>query len=89
MATDSPNANNIPDVGELTARLGKIAELSQRMVTDFMARQAAEAGQLDTDKNQDPLNIGNAYNQFSSAEMSHNSAFVVSIDPAQINIPYI
>ena len=69
MATDSPNANNIPDVGELTARLGKIAELSQRMVTDFMARQAAEAGQLDTDKNQDPLNIGNAFLQMTQRMM--------------------
>ena len=75
MATDSPNANNIPDVGELTARLGKIAELSQRMVTDFMARQAAEAGQLDTDENQDPLNIGNAFLQMTQRMMGDPARF--------------
>ncbi len=63
MATDTPNAGNIPDAGELTATLGKIAEQSQRMVTDFMARQTAEDGQMDTDKNQDPLNIGDAFLQ--------------------------
>jgi polyhydroxyalkanoate synthase len=69
MATGSPNAANIPDAGELTATLGKIAEQSQRMVTDFMARQAAEAGQMDTDKNQDPLNIGNAFLQMTQRMM--------------------
>lgn len=69
MATDMPNAGNIPDAGELTATLGKIAEQSQRMVTDFMARQTAEDGQMDTDKNQDPLNIGDAFLQMTQRMM--------------------
>ena len=69
MATDTPNAGNIPDAGELTATLGKIAEQSQRMVTDFMARQTAEDGQMDTDKNQDPLNIGDAFLQMTQRMM--------------------
>lgn len=70
MATDTPNADNIPDAGELTATLGKIAEQSQRMVTDFMARQTAEAGQTETDNNQDPLNIGDAFLQMTQRMMA-------------------
>jgi polyhydroxyalkanoate synthase subunit PhaC len=58
MATEMPKADTIPDAGELTATLGKIAEQSQRLVTDFMARQADQTG-----NNADPLNIGDAFLQ--------------------------
>ena len=58
MATEMPKSDTVPDAGELTATLGKIAEQSQRMVTDFMARQADR-----TDKDADPLNIGDAFLQ--------------------------
>ncbi|CAN0495708.1 unnamed protein product, partial [Discosporangium mesarthrocarpum] len=70
MATETPNAENIPDAGELTATLGKIAEQSQRLVTDFMARQTAQAGQTDTDTEQDPLNIGDAFLQMTQRMMA-------------------
>ena len=70
MATETPNADNIPDAGELTATLGKIAEQSQRMVTDFMTRQSAQAGQADTDSNADPLNIGDAFLQMTQRMMA-------------------
>ncbi|MFT5487109.1 MAG: polyhydroxyalkanoate synthase [Paracoccaceae bacterium] len=73
MATETPSAGNIPDAGELTAALGKIAEQSQRMVTDFMARQTAQmdqAGQAGTDNNADPLNIGDAFLQMTQRMMA-------------------
>ena len=57
MSSETPNSDNIPDAGELTATLGKIAEQSQRMVTEFMARQTDQAS---SDSNSDPLNIGDA-----------------------------
>ena len=67
MATETPNAENIPDTGELTATLGKIAEQSQRMVTDFVTRQA---GQAETEAEQDPLNIGDAFLQMTQRMMA-------------------
>jgi polyhydroxyalkanoate synthase len=60
MSSETPNSDNIPDAGELTATLGKIAEQSQRMVTEFMARQTDQAS---SDSNSDPLNIGDAFVQ--------------------------
>ncbi len=60
MSSETPNTDNIPDAGELTATLGKIAEQSQRMVTEFMARQTDQAS---SDSNSDPLNIGDAFVQ--------------------------
>lgn len=60
MSSETPNTDNIPDAGELTATLGKIAEQSQRMVTEFMARQTDHAS---SDRNSDPLNIGDAFVQ--------------------------
>ena len=60
MSSETPNSDNIPDAGELTATLGKIAEQSQRMVTEFRARQTDQAS---SDSNSDPLNIGDAFVQ--------------------------
>jgi polyhydroxyalkanoate synthase subunit PhaC len=65
MATEMPNSNTIPDAGELSATLGKIAEQSQRLVTDFMARQADQ-----TDSDNDPLNIGDAFLQMTQRMMA-------------------
>ena len=65
MATEMPKTDTIPDAGELTATLGKIAEQSQRMVTDFMARQADQS-----DNDTDPLNIGDAFLQMTQRMMA-------------------
>lgn len=70
MATETPKADALPDAGELTTTLGKIAEQSQRMVSEFMARQAEQS-----DSDADPLNIGDAFLQMTQRMMA---------DPARI-----
>jgi polyhydroxyalkanoate synthase subunit PhaC len=65
MATEMPKTDTIPDAAELTATLGKIAEQSQRMVTDFVARQSDQS-----DSNADPLNIGDAFLQMTQRMMA-------------------
>jgi polyhydroxyalkanoate synthase len=65
MATEMPNTDTTPDVEELSATLGKIAEQSQRMVSDFMARQADQ-----TDSGNDPLNVGDAFLEMTTRMMS-------------------
>jgi polyhydroxyalkanoate synthase len=67
MSSETPNTDNIPDTTELTATLGKIAEQSQRMITEFVARQAEQA---DKDSNADPLNIGDAFIEMTQRMMS-------------------
>ena len=67
MSSETPNSDNIPDAGELTATLGKIAEQSQRMVTEFMARQPDQAS---SDSNSDPLNIGDAFVQMTQSMLA-------------------
>ena len=67
MSSETPSTDNIPDTTELTATLGKIAEQSQRMITEFMARQADQSGK---DSNADPLNIGDAFIEMTQRMMS-------------------
>ena len=65
MVTEMPKTDTIPDTAELTTTLGKIAEQSQRLVTDFVARQS---DQIDSDA--DPLNIGDAFLQMTQRMMA-------------------
>ncbi|MDR3515422.1 MAG: class I poly(R)-hydroxyalkanoic acid synthase [Azospirillaceae bacterium] len=57
MADTEGTEVKLPDPVELSRAMTRIAEQSQRLVTDFLARQSVEgvAG------NRDPLNIGNAF----------------------------
>jgi len=65
MVTEMPKTDTIPDTAELTTTLSKIAEQSQRLVTDFVARQS---DQIDSDA--DPLNIGDAFLQMTQRMMA-------------------
>ena len=65
MVTEMPKTDTIPDTAELTTTLGKIAEQSQRLVTDFVARQS---DQIDSDA--DPLNVGDAFLQMTQRMMA-------------------
>jgi polyhydroxyalkanoate synthase len=62
MADDSHASEQMPDPAELTATIGKIAEQSQRIVTDFMSRQS--------EPETDPLNIGAAFIEMTTRMMS-------------------
>ena len=64
MATKTEDAS-APDADELTATIGKIAEQSQRIVTDFVARQSDMQ-----ETEQDPLNIGSAFLEMTQRMMS-------------------
>ena len=64
MATKTEDAS-APDADELTATIGKIAEQSQRIVTDFVARQSDMQ-----ETEQDPLNIGSAFMEMTQRMMS-------------------
>lgn len=64
MATKTEDAS-APDADELTATIGKIAEQSQRIVTDFVARQSDMQ-----ETAQDPLNIGSAFMEMTQRMMS-------------------
>jgi len=65
MVTEMPKTDTIPDTAELTTTLSKIAEQSQRLVTDFVARQS---DRIDSDA--DPLNIGDAFLQMTQRMMA-------------------
>ena len=60
------------DPAELSQAMASIAERSQRIVADFVARQAAEPGQ----QNLDPLNIGNAFMEMTAKMMSDPAKLV-------------
>lgn len=64
MATKSEDAS-APDSEELTAIIGKIAEQSQRIVTDFVACQSDMQ-----ETEQDPLNIGTAFMEMTQRMLS-------------------
>lgn len=65
MANDAHNDDAVPNPAELATTMGKIAEQSQRIVTEFMARQAEES-----EAEQDPLNIGKAFLEMTTRMMS-------------------
>ncbi len=60
------------DPGELSKAMANIAERSQRIVSDFVARQAQEG----TVGSPDPLNIGNAFLEMTARMMSDPARLV-------------
>lgn len=65
MADDAKNHDMMPDPAELAATIGKIAEQSQRIVSEFVARQSE-----DSEPEKDPLNIGTAFLEMTTRMMS-------------------
>jgi len=71
--TDQPNTSpQLPDPAELSKSLAGIAERSQRLVADFVAKQTA-SGEIPS---ADPLNVGGAFMEM-TAKMMTNPAQVV------------
>ena len=65
MTDDPSHADAVPDAAELTATIGRIAEQSQRIVSEFMERQADHGGTA-----HDPLNIGTAFIEMTTRMLS-------------------
>ena len=65
MATATNETDSSTSATELSETLMKIAEQSQRIVSDFVARQ-----DMETNKNPDPLNIGNAFMEMTARIMA-------------------
>ncbi len=78
MADQTGSPMKVPDPLELSKTMASIAERSQRLVSDFLSKQA-EGGQLGM---ADPLNIGGAFLEM-TARMMANPARLMQ---AQINL---
>ncbi len=61
-----------PDPAELSRAMGRIAERSQRLVGDFLSRQAQE----DEPRDADPLNIGAAFMELTAKMMADPAKMV-------------
>ncbi|KAF0222534.1 MAG: polyhydroxyalkanoate [Rhodospirillaceae bacterium] len=72
MAEEKGADVKVIDPAELSQAMANIAERSQRIVADFVARQAAEPGP----QNFDPLNIGNAFMEMTAKMMSDPAKLV-------------
>jgi polyhydroxyalkanoate synthase len=72
MAEQTGTDSKIIDAAELSKAMTNIAERSQRIVTDFLARQAADP----TAATADPLNIGNAFMEMTAKLMSDPAKLV-------------
>ncbi len=70
---------NIPDPVELSKALGSIAERSQKVVTEFLERQAENGGAVGP---VDPMNIGHAFFEMTTRMMSDPAKLV----QAQMNL---
>lgn len=55
----------LPDPVEMSRAMARIAEQSQRLVSEFLARQSRETGQ-----HTDPLNIGGAFLEMTARMMA-------------------
>ncbi len=66
MNQESPANVKLVDPAELSKAMTNIAERSQRVVTEFLARQASESGMGMAD----PLHIGNAFIEMTAKMMS-------------------
>ena len=66
MAEDKGADVKVIDPAELSQAMANIAERSQRIVADFVARQATES----SPQNLDPLNIGSAFMEMTAKMMS-------------------
>jgi len=65
---DQPRtAHSLPDPSEMSQSMVSIAERSQRLVTEFMAKQVANGGMTDAD----PLNIGEAFMEMTTKMMTN------------------
>ncbi|EME68450.1 Poly(3-hydroxyalkanoate) synthetase [Paramagnetospirillum caucaseum] len=72
MAEQTGTDSKMIDAAELSKAMTSIAERSQRIVTDFLTRQAADP----TAATADPLNIGNAFMEMTAKLMSDPAKLV-------------
>ncbi len=72
MAEQTGTDSKMIDAAELSRAMTNIAERSQRIVTDFLTRQAADP----TAATADPLNIGNAFMEMTAKLMSDPAKLV-------------
>ena len=72
MAETTGADSKLIDPAELSKAMTNIAERSQRIVTDFLTRQAADPGGASAD----PLNIGNAFMEMTAKLMSDPAKLV-------------
>ena len=63
--SDTGSPENTPDTAELTATINRIAEQSQRIVSEFVARQGEQ-----TDASGNPLNLGSAFLEMTTRMMA-------------------
>ncbi|MGB8840456.1 MAG: class I poly(R)-hydroxyalkanoic acid synthase [Aliidongia sp.] len=61
MNDSAPSSGKLPDPMELSRAVANIAERSQRLVADFVARQTGKAGTPHSVGTADPLNIAGAF----------------------------
>jgi polyhydroxyalkanoate synthase len=61
MNDSAPSSGKLPDPMELSRAVANIAERSQRLVADFVARQTGKAGTPHSVGTTDPLNIAGAF----------------------------
>ncbi|GAB6053456.1 class I poly(R)-hydroxyalkanoic acid synthase [Magnetospira thiophila] len=66
MSDNQASQPTTPDPGEVTKIMSDIAERSQRLVSDFLARQATDG----SPGNLDPLNIGQAFMEMTTKMMA-------------------
>ncbi|HTZ34858.1 MAG TPA: class I poly(R)-hydroxyalkanoic acid synthase [Stellaceae bacterium] len=71
--TSPPQAPDAPDPGELARRLAEVAEHSQRLVGEFLRRDAAADGAVGIG---DPLAIGAAFFEFTARLMADPTRLV-------------
>lgn len=73
MSEPQGNDLKIPDPVEMSRAMTRIAEQSQRLVSEFLARQSTDG---DAGKSADPLNIGNAFMEMTARMMADPSKLV-------------
>jgi polyhydroxyalkanoate synthase len=78
MAQPAPPDSNLPDPNEISKAVANIAERSQRLVSEFLSRQAEEPGFSLAD----PMNVGQAFFEMMGRLMADPSKLV----EAQVNL---
>ncbi len=76
MAEPSGPAVKLPDPVEISRMMGKIAEQSQRLVSEFLAKQQQNGGGNGGVGMADPLNIGQAFFDMTARMMSNPAQLV-------------
>jgi polyhydroxyalkanoate synthase subunit PhaC len=74
MTDQQAAAPRLPDPAAFAETMAKIAEQSQRLVSDFMSRQANGGGV----PNPDPLNIGSAFMEMTARLMANPAALMAA-----------